>query len=423
MAQDRRQFLINAALTGAATALLDTTANAKRRPQSEKLNVAVVGVANRGGDNLNGVSSLSSVNIVALCDVDDNYLHAAASRFPDAKTYNDYRRMLEQKDIDAVVVSTPDHMHGPITLAAMEAGHDVYCEKPLAHTVAECRKLTDTARKLKRVTQMGTQIHATANYRRVVEKIQAGAIGTVREAHSWSDKVWTGISPLPASRPQPQTLHWELWLGKSAPRPYNEAYVPAKWRGWWEWGGGTLADMACHHMDLPFWALNLDYPRAIEATGPPVSPDITPEWLIVHYTFPARDRRAPVELNWYCGGKRPPQFAQPGVLPAWGDGSLFVGDKGMLLADYDRHVLLPEKDFAEYAAPPPSIPDSIGHHAEWVEACKHRGTTTCRFEYSGPLAETVALGNVAYRVGKKLEWNARALKVTNCREADTLLRP
>ncbi len=272
MAQDRRQFLINSALAGAAAALLDTPANAKRHSQADKLNVAVVGVANRGGDNLNGVSSLSSVNIVALCDVDDNYLHAAGSRFPNAKTYNDYRKMLEQKDIDAVVVSTPDHMHGPITLAAMEAGHDVYCEKPLAHTVAECRKVTDTARKLKRVTQMGTQIHATANYRRVVEKIQAGAIGTVTEAHSWSDKVWTGVSPLPESRPQPPTLHWDLWLGKSAPRPYNEAYVPAKWRGWWQWGGGTLADMACHHLDLPFWALNLDYPRTIRSNRPARQP-------------------------------------------------------------------------------------------------------------------------------------------------------
>lgn len=424
---DRREFLYKSAMaTGAMLGVTGLDAGAAPRsqrqtPAHEKLNVAVVGVANRGGDNLAGVSSLSEVNIVALCDVDDNYLNATAARFPMAKTYNDYRKMLEQKDIDAVVISTPDHMHAPITMAAMEVGHDVYCEKPLAHTVAEVRQVTEYARRHKRVTQMGTQIHATSNYRRVVEIIQSGAIGTVRETHNWSDKAWVGVSPLPAAGPQPATLHWDLWLGNAPKRDYNSCFVPARWRGWWEYGGGTLADMACHHMDLPFWALKLDHPRTIEAEGPEVSKEIAPAWIHVTYEFPAKGSRPAVKAHWYHGGKRPALFAQEGVLPRWGDGTLFVGDKGMLLADYGRYILLPEKDFMGYMPPQPTIPESVGHHKEWVDACKSRGTTTCNFDYSGPLAETVALGNVAYRVGHKLEWDWRRLRVTNNQEAAALI--
>ena len=427
MTINRREFLVRTALTGAVVGLAGTEVRAqdpaKAVSKQDKLNVAIVGVANRGGDNLNEVSRLSTVNIVALCDVDDNYLNGAAQRFPGATKYNDYRKMLAQKDIDAVVISTPDHMHAPVTLAAMEAGHDVYCEKPLAHTVAEVRKVTETARRLKRVTQMGTQIHATNNYRRVVEVIRSGAIGAVTETHSWADKVWSGITPLPTTPPPPATFHWDLWEGKTSALPYNASYVPATWRGWWAWGGGTLADMACHHMDLPFWALNLDHPLTIMAEGPVVHSDIAPEWLIIHYEFPARDTRPPVKVNWYNGGKRPPQFSQADVLPGWGDGTLFVGEKGMLLADYNRYVLLPEKDFTAFTPPKPYLPESIGHHAEWVEACKNCGTTTCNFDYSGPLAETVALGNVAYRTGKKLVWDARKLKAANCPEAGAFLHP
>ena len=423
MTINRRQFLAQTTLAGAAIGLASDRTWARGRSHNDKLNVGIVGVANRGGDNLNELARLADVNIVALCDVDDNYLAAAALRFPGALRYNDYRRLLEQKDMDAVAVSTPDHMHAPVGLAAMQSGRDLYCEKPLAHTVAEVRRMTESAARLKRVTQMGTQMHATGNYRRVVELIQTGAIGTVRHAHCWADKVWTGIAPLPPSDPPPATLHWDLWLGQSGSRAYNAAYAPAKWRGWWQWGGGTLADMACHHIDLPFWALNLDHPQTIEAEGPPVHPDIAPAWLIVHYEFAARDKRAPVLLTWYNGGKRPPQFATPGVLPAWGDGTLFVGDKGMLLADYGRHVLLPEKDFADFAPPTRFIPDSIGHHAEWVAACKSGESTTCSFDYSGPLAETVALGNVAYRTGVKLRWDARKMKALHCPEADALLHP
>jgi predicted dehydrogenase len=392
---------------------------AQNRSPNEKLNIGVIGVANQGAYDLDNVRSQ---NIVALCDIDDNYLAAAAKDLPQAKTYNDYRKLLEQKGIDAVVIATPDHMHAPITLAALESGRHVYCEKPLTHTVCEARKVAVAAKKHARVTQMGTQIHAGSNYRRVVEIVQSGALGTVREVHVWVDRVWTRDGRPADTPPVPPNIHWDLWLGVAPERPYNPAYLPATWRGWWDFGGGTLADMACHHMDLSHWALNLRHPLTVEAEGPPVKPENTPAWLIVHYDYPARDLQPPVRLTWYNGGKRPPHFAE-GKLPEWGDGTLLVGEKGMLLASYGRYVLLPEKDFAGFQPPPKTIPDSIGHHAEWIEACKTGGPTTCNFDYAGALTETVLLGNVAYRVGQKLEWDSERQIATNCPDADRYLRP
>ena len=385
---------------------------------NDKLNIGVIGVANRGGANLAGVAS---ENIVALCDVDDNYLAQAAQRFPAAKTYNDFRRMLDQKDIQAVVVSTPDHTHAPATMMALLSGRHVYCEKPLTHTVSEARLVAKAAAKHKRVTQMGTQIHAGSNYRRVVELLQSGAIGQVPEVHVWVGGGYTGNGRPADTPPVPPHLHWDLWLGPAPERPYHPSYVPGKWRSWWDFGGGTLGDMACHHMDLPHWALRLRHPLTVEAEGPTPLPENTPSWLIVRYEYPARPKLPPVHLTWYNGDKRPPQFAD-GKLPQWGNGTLFVGEKGMLLADYDKRVLLPEKEFAGFVPPQPFIPDSIGHHKEWVEACKHGGPTTCNFEYSGALTEVVLLGNVAYRTGRKLHWDPNRLRAANCAEADDVIR-
>ena len=410
---NRRRLLETSALAGVG-ALLTRTGRAATPPRSpnEKLNIGVIGIANQGEYDL---SNVAGENIVALCDIDDNYLAAAAPKFPKAVTYNDYRKLLERKDIDAVVIATPDHTHAPATLAALESGRHVYCEKPLTHTIAEARRVTETARKHKRVTQMGTQIHASGNYRRVVELIQSGAIGDIREAHCWVGRVWSGSPVTAAPPPVPPNIHWDLWLGSAPQRPYHPEYLPANWRGYWAFGGGTLSDMGCHHIDLPYWALDLKYPLTIEAEGPPVHREITPPWLIVRYAYPARGKKPPVALTWYHGNKRPPQFAQY-KLPQWGDGTLFVGDKGMLLCDYDRRVLLPEKDFAGFVPPTHTIPNSIGHHAEWIQACKTGGATTCRFDYSGPLTEAVLLGNVAYRAGKKLEWDAARLKAKNSPE-------
>jgi predicted dehydrogenase len=419
----RRRFLQTGALAGGGLILSGTKGFARTTQANDKLNIAVVGVAGRGGDNLNGVASQ---NIVALCDIDDQRLGGAAQRFPSAKTYNDFRKMLEQPGIDAVVVSTPDHTHAPVAIAAMKAGHHVYCEKPLAHTVYEIRALSDTARKLKRVTQMGTQIHAEPNYHRVVEVLQSGAIGAVSEVHVWCDKVWSGMGRKVETPPVPDYIHWDLWLGPAPERPYSPAYHPASWRGWWAFGGGTLSDMACHYMDLAHWALDLRHPSTVSAEGPEPDSEIAPEWLIVRYAYPARTgggkQTAPVKLTWYDGGKRPPLQVEKG-LPQWGAGLLFVGDKGMMMADYGRYVLFPEADFKDYTPPPKTIPDSIGHHNEWIQACKTGGPTTCNFDYSGALAEAVQLGNVAYRTGKTLEWDPKSLKAANCPEADAYIRP
>ncbi|MCS6776765.1 MAG: Gfo/Idh/MocA family oxidoreductase [Chloroherpetonaceae bacterium] len=413
---DRRQFLEQSAFSVSAL-WVAARAFPQGRSPNEKLNIGIIGVGNRGASNIEGVRS---ENIVALCDVDDRMLAAAAAQFPQAKTYHDFRRMLEQKDIDAVVISTPDHTHAVATLAALDSGRHVYCEKPLTHTVVEARRVMEMARKKRCVTQLGTQIHAGSNYRRVVELIQTGVIGEVTEIHVWVGRVWSADGPPAETPPVPEYLHWDLWLGPAAERPYSPAYFGMNWRCYWDFGGGTLADMACHHMDLSHWALNLKYPSVIEAEGPPVNPYCAPRWLIVRYTYQRGPNRAPVRLTWYTGEKRPPHFAE-GILPPWGDGTLFVGTKGMLLADYNRYRLLPEKDFEGFQPPPPFLAESIGHYAEWIDACKRGGLPTCHFGYGGALTQTVLLGNVAYRSGQKIEWDGERGRITNTREANVFL--
>ncbi len=386
---------------------------------NEKLNLGVIGVSGRGGDDLHEVSSQ---NIVALCDVDDEKLRAAATKYPQAKTYDDFRHLIDQKDLDAIVIGTPDHVHAVMTAAVIRSGRHVYCEKPLTHTVSEARIITELARKHKRVTQIGTQIHAGNNYRRVVELIQSGAIGPVREVHVWVAAVYGGLDLPKETPPIPAGLHYDLWLGPVEHRPYNAAYLPFKWRNWWAFGGGSLADFGCHFMDLPHWALDLRSPLTVEVIdGPPPHPESTPPWLIVRYEHPARDTRPPVQLTWYHGGKHPSLLTKE-QYDQWKSGVLFIGEKGMLLSNYGSHVLLPEKDFSDFVPPQPFIKNSIGHHKEWIEACKTGGPTTCNFDYSGPLTETALLGNVAYRVGKKLDWDARRLKARNCSEADQYLQ-
>jgi predicted dehydrogenase len=300
-----------------------------------------------------------------------------------------------------------------VTAAALQLGKHVYCEKPLTHTVYEARTIGKLAAMNPALaTQMGTQIHATDNYRRTVELVQSGAIGAIRECHVWCESSLKN-SERPADTPSiPAHVHWDLWLGPAPARPYHPAYLPKTWRHWWDFGEGVLGDMACHYTDLAFWALKLGYPRTIEAQGPPVHPETTPEWLTVRYEFPARGPLPPVELTWYDGGKRP-RLVEEHQAPDWRNGVLFVGEKGMLIADYGRRKLLPEEKFSEFPPPAPFIPNSIGHHKEWLLASKTGGPTTCNFGYASILTETVLLGNVAYRAGKKLEWNAPALKARN----------
>jgi predicted dehydrogenase len=411
---DRRRFLQRSVQAGVVLGLgIGSRPGGAQTPEG-KLRLGVIGVANRGADNL---AAVSGENIVALCDVDDQYLDAALQKLPNAARYNDFRKLLERTDLDAVVISTPDHTHAPAALMALEAGLHVYCEKPLSHSVAEARRVAEAARTRKRVTQLGTQIHAGANYRRVVELVRAGVIGKVSEVHVWLASRGSA-GPRPTEMPPvPAHLHYDLWLGPAPYRPYHPSHVPYRWRRWWDFGNGSLGDFGCHYMDLPFWALDLRHPLTVAAEGPPVDPETTPPWLIVRYEFPARGALPPVNLTWYDGGKRPEAFEET-ARPEWRNGVLFVGEKGRLMADYERRLLLPEKEFEGMTPPEPSIPDSIGHHAEWVHACKTGGATSCSFDYSGPLTEAVLLGNVSYRTGRKLSWDAERLKARECPEAD-----
>jgi len=416
---NRRQFIKQTAAAGAGAWLASRPVQARKISPNERLNIAMIGVANRAGDDLKEVSS---ENIVALCDIDDNYLAAAKQKYPQAKTYNDFRRLLHQKGIDAVVVGTPDHTHAVAAVAALQSGRHVYCEKPLARTVSETRIITEMAREHKRVTQIGTQIHAGSNYRRVVELVQSGAVGPVREVHVWVAATYGGMEAPKETPPVPPNLHYDLWLGPVEYRSYSPEYLPFKWRNWWAFGGGALADFGCHYMDLPHWALGLSHPLTVEPVdGPPVHPESTPPWLIVRYEYPARGEKPAVRLTWYHGGKQP-ALLSPEQAAKWKSGVLFIGAKGMLLADYGRHVLLPERDFEGFKPPTPFVKDSIGHHKEWIEACKTGGLTSCRFDYSGPLTEAALLGNVAYRAGRKLEWDQEHLKATGCPEADRYIR-
>ncbi len=412
----RRRFLQQ---TSASAAILSAgvwtgVSQAESKSANEKLNIACIGTANRAAADIQRVQS---ENIVALVDVDKNYLDRAAARFKQARTYADYREMLakEAGKIDAVVIGTTDHHHAPATIRAINAGLHVYCEKPLTHTVAEARIVTEAARKKGVATQLGTQIHAGENYRRVVEMIQAGAIGEVTEVHVWVGKGWGGGKRPEKGQEPPATLSWDIWLGPAPVRPYYPGlYHPAQWRRWWDFGQGTLGDMACHYMDLPFWALKLKYPTHCRAEGPAVDPETCPLGLTVEYQFPARGDLPPVKLIWYDGNRIPKQVAGQRVPSA---GVMFIGSEGQMFANYGSYRLFPAEKYAKYEPPKPTIPRSIGHHREWIKACKEGSSTTCTFEYSGPLTEAVLLGNVSYRTGKALDWDAETLTATNCEEA------
>lgn len=441
----RRQFLKGTALAGAGFGVASTASAAeekKRRkkkdtasapkkevPPSEKLNIGVIGAGGRGRADTEGVLGDPGVNIVAICDINDNVLNDTGkwleSRGHKPKTYTDWRKLLEQKDIDAVIVGTPDHHHALASVAAMKRGKHVYCEKPLAHSVHEARVVRETYNKAKVATQMGTQIHAEENYRRVVELVQSGAIGAVKEVHVWCDRV--GFNPgttRPTETPEvPKHLNWDLWLGPAPERPYHPSYFGGctVWEQWWDFGNGCLGDMGSHLIDLPFWALKLRQPTSVEAQGANRSDETYPQWFIARWEHPATNERPGLTLTWYDGKKFPP--SPPGIdLTKWGIGVLFIGEKGQLVADYGRKVLLPEDKYKDFKAPEPTIPKSLGHYNEWLQACKTGAPTLCNFDYSGMLIEHNLLAAVAWRVGKKLTWEPETMKAVGCPEADPFIR-
>lgn len=414
----RRRFVKSTFTATIAGGFFSETPSRASHSANEKLKILCIGTANRAAADIQGVQG---EDIVGLCDVDQNYLARASSQFTKAAKFTDYREMIDRESsrVDAVVIGTSDHHHAPATMRAINAGLHVYCEKPLTHTVAEARMIANAAKAKGVATQMGTQIHASNNYRRVVEIIRSGAIGDVSEAHVWVGKGWGGGDRPAQADAVPSHLDWDLWLGPAPERPYaNGRYHPAQWRRWWDFGQGTLGDMGCHYMDLPFWALDLRHPISCRAEGPEVHPETCPLGLTVKYKFPARNGRPAVDLTWYDGNQCPQQVAGERVP---GSGVMFIGSKGKLFASYTNYRLFPGDHFVDFQPPARTIADSIGHHAEWIKACKDGSPTTCNFDYSGALTESVLLGNVAYRVGKPLTWNAAELKATDCPEADKLI--
>jgi len=441
----RRRFLADstkaAATIAVAPALIaKAEAPGERRKLSpnDKLNIAFIGVTGRGADNIHEITGAEDVNVAALCDVSEANLNSAGGKFPDAKRYRDYRKLIEtEKSLDAVVVSTPDHNHAAATMLALKAGKHVYCEKPLTRTVKEARLIALAAREAKVATQMGNQGMAFEGNRFIDEWLADGCIGAVREVHVWSDRP-THSGRLPFWWPQgivrptdtpsvPTTLDWDLWLGPAALRPYHPAYVPFKWRGWWDFGSGGLGDMGIHNLAPVFAALKLGAPLNVNASSTPVFPETVPLANVVHYEFGARGDMPPVKLHWYDGGitpPRPPELDDERELNRE-DGIIFVGDKGKMLVEGwggEKPRLIPEARDKEYQRPPKTLPRSVGHHKEWLLACRTGSPTRSNFEFAGPLTEAVLLGMVCVRNGgDRLVWDSANLKVTNDAEANRFL--
>lgn len=415
-------------------------------PPSERINLAGIGAGGMGGGDIATLARLG-VNVVALCDVDDERAAGSYTAFPRARRYKDFRVMLdkEAKHIDAVSVGTPDHIHAVASMAAIRAGKHVYCQKPLTRTLHECREVTKAAHAAGVATQMGNQGHATEGARLTNEWLQAGVIGSVREVHVWSDRaghLWKQGIPRPTGTPPvPATLNWDLWLGPIRERPYHPAYAPVRWRGWWDFGTGALGDMACHTANLPFMALKLGSPTTVKAESGEINPETYPTWARITFQFPSRGEMPPVKFVWYEGFKDSRRILPPEDLLAKvlrpreklsDSGCLLVGDKGILFSPNDyggQYRLLPEQQFEGYKAPQPTLPrngrDDLGMKEEWVRAIMENKPSIAlsNFDYAALLTETILLGNVAMRVGKQINWDGEQLKVTNVPEAAQFIKP
>ncbi|MDO5308463.1 MAG: Gfo/Idh/MocA family oxidoreductase [Planctomycetia bacterium] len=424
----RRSFMQRAAVS---TVGLGLTASvkfpapglARELNANSKVNLAHVGLAGMQGAYHR--SSCADENRVAICDVDSAYLDKFGEEMPDAKRFVDFREMYDTlgDKIDAVLITTPDHTHAIAAIEAMKRGYHAYVEKPLAHDVYQIRLMQKMAREKKLVTQMGTQIHAGDNYRRVVELVRSGVIGTIQRIDVWCGVVWGG-SPRTNDDSQqvPATLNWDLWLGPAPERKFQQCYLGGNWRSFWDFGNGGMGDMGCHFMDLPFWALDLQYPKKISASAPkPADEDYAARDLHVEYEFSGvKNAVDNLVVTWSDGVARPESLKDYGIEN--GNGVLFIGDKGAIYSNYSEHQLYVDGKPSEIQRPEQTIPASIGHHKEWFEAIKTGTPTTCNFDYSGRVAETILLGPVAYRCGKTLEYDAENMAVVNCPEAAKLLK-
>lgn len=456
----RRRFLSHATLSTASFLVLPGAVLGLRGATSpnEKLNLAGIGI---GGQGAHDLANLESENIVALCDVDDNYAAPIFKKYPKARRFKDYRRMLDEvKEIDGVVIATPDHHHACATLAAIQRGKHVYCEKPLTHSVWEARRVAEAARAAKIATQMGNGGQASEATRRLCEYVWSGAIGKVHEVHIWTDRPSNGLLkeywPQGMARPKdtppvPETLDWDLWLGPAPERPYHPAYLPFIWRGWLDFGTGALGDIGCHSMDPVFRALKLGAPLSVQASSTRPNQESYPQGSIVTYEFGARSA-APQAINrhvaglrgtaaggldmpackliWYDGGLRPPRLeGLPDNVPMGANGRLLIGEEGFILGTITGGAVYPTARANACKDLPKTLPRSAGHYVEWIAACKGGEPAGSYFDWAGPLAEAVLLGNIALRAQLreeltlyKLLWDSAALKFTNCEDANAFLR-
>jgi predicted dehydrogenase len=435
-----RRTVLKSAVAATAAAPFSLVAphvlgRAGETPPSEKLNIAGIGIGGMGGSNLR---NLARENIVALCDVDSTYAGKVFDAFPEATKYKDYRELLDkEKDVDAVVIGTPDHTHAVITVAALRAGKHVYCQKPLTHDVYESRKLSEIARETEVVTQMGIQGHSGEGIRRIREWIAAGVIGEVREVDAWCNLTYypwghaSWSSPV-GTRPEetppvPDTLDWDLWLGPAPVRPYHPCYHPRSWRSWWDFGCGMMGDRGVHTFDPIFWALDLEQPVSVDANSTDLNDETHPIACLVRYEFPARGDKPPVTLTWY-DGLRPPLpkgLSHDEKLGHPEGGSLFKGSDGMITAGVygENPRLIPASRMADFTPPEPTLPRVEGtHEDDWVRAIKTGTKAGADFVYAGPLTEVCLLGNVAKRMSTKIEWDAEKLEVTNLPEANQYVK-
>jgi len=429
----RRTFLKTASVVTAAITIVPRHVLGQgQTPPSQKLNVAGIGLGGMGSGDISSCAQAGE-NIVALCDPDKNHLNQNAKKYPGARLYTDFRKMLEtQKDIDAVTIATPDHVHAVATAMAMKLGKHVHCQKPLTHSVYEARMIGKIARETKVATQMGNFGQAGEEARRVAEMIWAGAIGNLKEVHAWSNRnpdiSQRGIARPKETPPCPAHIDWDLWVGPSPMRPYHPSYHPFSWRGWWDFGTGVLGDIGCHELSAIFKAMKIGDPVSVEACSTnwqrpkEISDETAPLASITHYKFAASATHGPLSIFWYDGGMRPPRPEEldPDRPFAENDGTMYVGDKGVMLRDR----LIPDKKLTEFGRAPQKLARSPGHWKEWFDACRGGKPAGSNFpDHAAHLAEVVLLGNIAIRLNRKLEWDAVSMKFPNCPEADNFVNP
>lgn len=419
---DRRRFMAQVAAGVCVAPWLSQTALSA----NSQVNIGCVGVGGKGWSDMHETSV--GHNIVAICDIDEERLAKAKEKFPQAATFTDWRKLLEHPGIDAVTVSTPDHMHAAVTLTAMDMGKHAYTQKPLTHSVFEARRMREMAEKKGVVTQMGIQHHATARLKLAVNAIREGVIGKVSDVHVWTDRpgnFWKqGLERPEGGSAPPDSIHWNNWLGVAPERPYVAGvYHPFHWRGWWDFGTGALGDMGCHLLDPVIHALELGAPKSVQADGPPPHAESGPLWCVVDYEFPGTAHTTEtVHVTWYEAGKMPPKeiLEAPDDWKGSQNGVLYRGEKGNLFVGFpEMPELFPKAAFADYKWP--DFQDH-NHYTEWTSAIANGTKTSCPFSYSGPLTETVLLGNVAYRTGQKIVWDSASLQAVNLPAANQFLR-